>query len=344
LDKVFGGRCRQILDRSANESVLDIGCADGELAFLLESLGHRVHAVDWPPTNYNSMGGVAVLKKGLGSSVEIHEVDLDSQFQLPVAHCGLVLLLGVLYHLKNPFFVLEKLAQHCRYCIFSTTATRFTPNRQTDLQDLPVAYLLDDGELNSDATNHWVFSEACLRRLVKKANWEILEYAAEGNIRNSVPDSARHELRVFGVLKSTKFNDPADGAELLDGWHELEENRWRWTKRRFCAVLKIIPGATDCVLRLDFFLPEGVLAQVGRVGLTAAVNGLPLERAEYLKSGPHVYEGRVAPELLDSGRVTALFELDSAIEPDAADPRERGLIVSSLTLECLQERPRGARL
>jgi hypothetical protein len=336
LEKMFGGRCRRVLARLANEPLLDIGCADGELAFFLESLGHRVHVMDWPPTNFNGLRGVAALKAALHSAVEIHEVDLDSQFQLPVPRCGLALLLGVLYHLKNPFFVLEKLAEHCRYCIFSTTATRFSPGGQTDLQELPVAYLLDDGELNSDATNYWVFSEAGLGRLLKKTNWEVLEYAAWGDTRASVPDSARRELRVFGLLKSTRFNDPADGAELLDGWHELEEDRWRWTKRRFSAAWETAPGGGAGRLRLDFFVPERLLAGVGRVGLTARVNGRPLERAEYSVSGRQSYERLVGAEVLDSRRVTAEFELDAAIAADDCDPRERGLVVSAVSLEAGQ--------
>jgi tRNA (mo5U34)-methyltransferase len=338
LEKMFGGRCRRMLGRLAKEPLLDIGCADGELAFFLESLGQRVHAMDWPPTNYNGMRGVAALKTALDSSVEIHEVDLDSQFQLPVRRCGLALFLGVLYHLKNPFFVLEKLAQHCRYCIFSTTVTRFAPGREADLQDLPVAYLLDDGELNSDATNYWVFSEAGLGRLLKKTNWEILEFAAWGDTRKSVPDSPRRELRVFGLLKSGKFNDPADGAELLDGWHELEEDRWRWTKRRFSAAWETEPGTGGGTLRLEFFLPERLLTRVGRVGLAATVNGIPLERAEYCAAGRQLYERVVGTDVLDSGRVTVEFDLDSAIEPDDSDPRERGLIVSAVSLESSQQR------
>jgi hypothetical protein len=333
LEKMFSGRCRRILARFANEPVLDIGCADGALAFFLESLGYRVHAMDWPPSNYNGMRGVSALKTALHSTVEVLQVDLDSQFQLAVPRCGLALFLGVLYHLKNPFFVLEKLAQHCRYCVFSTTVTRFAPGRQTDLQDLPVAYLLDDGELNSDATNYWVFTEAGLGRLLAKTNWQILEYGTWGDTRNSVPDSPRSELRVFGLLKSGRFNDPADHAELLDGWHELEEGRWRWTKRRFSAAWETPSGTAGATLRLDFFLPERLLARVGHVGLAATVNGVPLEGAAYCEGGLQVYERPIGSRILDSGRVTAEFELDCAIEPDDADPRERGLIASAVILE-----------
>jgi hypothetical protein len=295
--------------------------------------------VDWLPTNYNGMRGVGALKTALESSVEIHEVDLDSQFRLPVSQCGLALLLGVLYHVKNPFFVLEKLAQHCRYCVFSTTVTRFTPDRHTDLDGLPVAYLLDDGELNSDATNHWIFAEAGLRRLLKKTNWEILEYAAWGDTRMSVPDSARRELRVFGLLKSRWFNDPSDSAELLDGWHELEERRWRWTKKRFSVVLEAMPQVA-CRLRLEFFVPGRLIALAGNVRIDATVEGVRLESAEYHESGPQVYARLLGPEAVGSHRLTVQFELDTSIGPDDSDPRERGIVVSKVFLETVEKPPR----
>jgi 2-polyprenyl-3-methyl-5-hydroxy-6-metoxy-1,4-benzoquinol methylase len=334
LDQMFGARGRRLLQRLSNEPLLDIGCGDGDLAFFLESLGCRVHAMDWPATNHNGMHGVRALKTALASGVEICEVDLDSQFQVPVQHNGLALLLGVLYHLKNPFFVLEKLAQHCRYCLFSTTVTRFTPDRRTDLQDLPVAYLLDDGELNSDPTNHWIFSEACLRRLVKKTNWEIVDYATQGDTRRSVPDSVRHELRVFGILKSTKLNDPADSAALLDGWHALEQNRWRWTERRFGLRFEgVPPSAASAVLRIEFRVHERLLAKVERVSLAVTINGVRLEMAEYRLAGQHVYERHLDPEILRAGPVTARFELNASIEPDGSDPRERGLIVCAVALD-----------
>jgi 2-polyprenyl-3-methyl-5-hydroxy-6-metoxy-1,4-benzoquinol methylase len=337
LDQMFGERWRRILHQLTIEPLLDIGCADGDLAFFLDSLGHRVHAIDWPATNHNGMRGVRALKTALASSVEIHEVDMDSQFQMPVSDCGLALMLGVLYHLKNPVFVLEKLAQHCRYCIFSTTVTRFTPDRQTDLQDIPVAYLLDDGELNSDPTNHWVFSEACLRRLFKKTHWEILEYATRGNTKKSVPDSALHQLRAFGILKSTQLGDPADGAELLDGWHKLERNRWRWTERCFGVAWEALPqDAGRFCLLLEFHVHERLLAVGGRVKLAATVDDIPLEPAEYRAAGKHVYRRVLDAAAVRRTRVVVRYELDACIQPDAADLRERGLVVTAMDFAAIR--------
>jgi len=96
------------------------------------------------------MCGVRALKSALGSSVGIHAMDLDADFVLPAEEYGLVLLLGVLYHLKNPFLVLEKLAKHTRYCLLSTALTSTVPAVEADVSNSPLGFLASDRELNGD--------------------------------------------------------------------------------------------------------------------------------------------------------------------------------------------------
>ena len=60
-------------------TVLDIGCADGELAFFLESQGASVVAVDNRDTNANSMRAAYDLRTALESTVDFRDMDLDSR-------------------------------------------------------------------------------------------------------------------------------------------------------------------------------------------------------------------------------------------------------------------------
>jgi len=106
--------------------VADIGGADGDLAFFLEDQGLSVDVIDNEETNFNLFQGARILKEALNSSVTIRSVDLDSQFALAGEKYDVIFLLGTLYHLKNPFFVLEKLAQITRYCFVSTRVARHT--------------------------------------------------------------------------------------------------------------------------------------------------------------------------------------------------------------------------
>ncbi len=159
LDKLLHGENRTILRLLREEPVLDLGAGDGTVGFFLESLGAVVDAVDNPRTNYNGMTGIRSLKAALGSSIRLYELDLDSQFTLACDRYGLTCMFGLLYHLKNPFFVLERVAMQSRYCLMSTRITRRTPDGKVNLDAAPLAYLLDEREANDDPTNYWVFSE-----------------------------------------------------------------------------------------------------------------------------------------------------------------------------------------
>ena len=212
LDQLLTGDYRDLVKLSAGDPVLDFGCADGDLAFFLESLGLKVLTFDHVRTNHNGMMGVRALKEELNSSVEIHELDLDNNFEIPEGRYGLALVLGILYHLKNPFYVLETISKRARYCLLSTRITRLLPDRVTDVSKIPMAYLLGETELNADATNFWIFSEAGLRRIVERANWRVVAFRTIGDTEGSDPVSLDHDERAFCLLESVY------GMGHLDCW------------------------------------------------------------------------------------------------------------------------------
>ncbi|MCB1559877.1 MAG: methyltransferase domain-containing protein [Xanthomonadales bacterium] len=205
VDGLLSGDSRDLLARVAGERIADIGCADGDLGLLFADLGHEVDLIDWPSTNWNGMRGVRRLTGLLESPATVHEVDLDSQFALPSDRYGLVVLLGILYHLKNPYFVLDKLASHTRYCLLSTRIARYTKAPKTDISELPVAYLLTPDECNNDATNFWIFSAAGLRRIVERCGFRIVAMRQLGDVKASNPADAEHDERAFLMLESTRI-------------------------------------------------------------------------------------------------------------------------------------------
>jgi tRNA (mo5U34)-methyltransferase len=165
-------------------------------------LGYPVDLIDYAPTNWNGMRGVRELGARLDSSARIHEMDLDSQFDLPNERYGLVLLLGILYHLKNPYFVLEKLASHTRYCLLSTRIARFAGDKDVSAQS--VAYLLRPDECCNDSTNYWIFSETGLRRIVERCGFRIVAMRTIGDTVASNPSDSEHDERAFLLLESLK--------------------------------------------------------------------------------------------------------------------------------------------
>ena len=188
---------------AAGLPVADIGAADGDLAFTLEDAwGWEVDIVDTAPTNMNGLDGARALRDHFGSRVSVHDIDLDRQFRLPRDRYGLIFLLGILYHLQNPFFVLRELATRSTPLLLSTKVARFAGPQRTPIDDLPVGYLVAPLETNNDPTNYWVFSPAGLARLVDRAGWDVLDALNVGNTEASDPATPENDEREFMLLRS----------------------------------------------------------------------------------------------------------------------------------------------
>jgi hypothetical protein len=114
--------------------------------------------------------------------------------------------------------------------MISTRVAAASPNG-SDLHHLPVAYLLDVGEIDEDPTNFWIFSHAGLKRVLKRTGWEIRSelYIANASDQKgatvtpgfpSDPISAEGDERAFMLLRSRRFRSrdgyrwPADLAQL----------------------------------------------------------------------------------------------------------------------------------
>lgn len=188
------------LRRGERGKVADIGAADGDLAFFLERQGLTVDAIDNEYTNFNGLEGARTLKQALNSSVAIRSVDLDSQFSLAGQKYDAVFFLGTLYHLKNPFFLLESLARITKYCFLSTRIAKQTADGQS-LSAYPLAYLLGPQECNNDDTNFWIFSEHGLKRLIDRTGWNLLSYVTIGDTISSTPADPDHDERAFCLLE-----------------------------------------------------------------------------------------------------------------------------------------------
>jgi len=306
-----------------NAPVLDAGCGDGDVAFFLESLGARVDAVDHPSTNYNRMEGVRALKQALGSNVAIHAADIDVRPTFPSSKYGMAMLLGVLYHLKNPFLVLEALARSSRWLYMSTRIAAMTPDRRLRFGGYPMAYLVNDRELNDDPTNFWIFSEEGLKRIVRRAGWKETGYFTLGrSAADADPVSQEGDVRGF-ILAESRYA-VAENLTLGSGWHGLEYGSSRWTERRFSASIDVPQSLGSATLRFAFQIPDALIAARPRTTLWASVNGSRLPAAGYSTPGEHEYSATVAS--IPEGRVEIEFEL-AAAERIGSDERELGVQV-----------------
>ena len=314
LDKLLAGARRNLLELAGGDPILDVGCADGANAFFLESLGCRVLAIDNCGTNHNQLRGFQALKIALRSSVGFQAIDLDSQFSLPDETFGFALFLGVLYHLKNPYYVLEALASRARYCLLSTRIAQQTPQGHA-MQQEPLVYLLDPDECNNDSTNHWIFSEASLRRLLRQTGWIVHDFMTSGVTRGSEPARTDRDERAYCLLESRIARRYS--VKLLEGWHPLEQNSYRWTERRFAIELRQPSSARFSSLRFDF-------RWMGSepVTLSAKVNGSDVAPAAFPAEGTHSYTVPIPSD--QSIRID--FAADNCL-PAGMDERELALLV-----------------
>jgi hypothetical protein len=295
IEAFLPGGIVRIAELAGEESVADIGTGDGDLAFLLESLGCKVTAMDWPGTNTNQMLGVNLMKRELGSSVEIREVDLDDQFRLDGERYGVAVALGLLYHLKNPYYFLERLATRSRHCLMST---RILPREKK-----AIAYLTADREFDNDTTNYWFLSESAVLRLLDRSGWDVVRSHVTG---------AKHDR--FYCLAESRIAKARQTIRLLDGWNRIENNAWRWTKREFAFVIDNAGSAGQFELR---FLTN----RSGTLTVSAEVNGVQLPSRDFEGPGKFAYREPVATAARQHVRVT----LSDAAEIDG---RELGVVVT----------------
>ena len=129
--------------------------------------------------------------------------------------------------------------------------------------------------------------------------------------------------------------DPLVASQLLSGWHQVEQNAWRWTARNFAAVLRPPPGSADlgAILQFRLVVPEPVIKQLKFVTLSASIPGLRLSPETYRQPCEAAYARDIPPRTLSGDSVRVDFALDKAIPPSQGDGRELGVIAFSLALE-----------
>lgn len=157
------------------KSVLDIGAWDGYYSFRCEQLGaDRVVASDkfvWSNNElsghwWNNDMGFNFAHKNLNSKVEkllASVEDLD-----PVKHgkFDIVLMLGVIYHAKDPIGYLQKAFDMSNDLVIIET--------HTDLMELPfpaARYYLGS-ELNNDKTNFWGPNALAVRAMMQDIGYK----------------------------------------------------------------------------------------------------------------------------------------------------------------------------
>jgi SAM-dependent methyltransferase len=305
--------------------VADIGCADGDLAMLFAGWGAEVDAIDYAPNNFNGMLGVRTLGRLLGLPVRTYDINLDHDFKLPQDAYGLTLFLGTLYHLKNPYAVLEQLAFQTRWCILSTRIAQVTPTVRAPVESEPMAYLADGREIGNDATNYWVFSASGLFRILQRTRWAIVASQRIGCSVDSNPIDPDKDERMFVLLKSRVYF-PELHVRLEEGWHPLE-GTFRWTAKSFALEVVLPLEKPFSGFSLSIFVARQI-AGVGRpIRLSCKIRDQLVGSAEYASGGSYEFAGKLPAFALHEPALRLNFTVESEFVSDESDGRELGICV-----------------
>lgn len=186
----------------AGKSVLDIGAWDGFFSFEAERRGAaRVLATDsyvWQGRGkWGSKAGFELARQALHSRVEDMEIDVMELSPERVGTFDVVLMLGVLYHMRHPLLALERAASVTREMLIVETAT--------DLMWMPrpAAAFYPADELGlADPNNWWAPNLPGLVGLLRDVGFAEVEIASSYGLASRAYRALRERLRGRGFLSS----------------------------------------------------------------------------------------------------------------------------------------------
>lgn len=326
LSRLFAPAYDEVAAQWRKGPVADIGCADGDLGAFLAHLGATVDAVDHRETNFNQMRGVGLLAKelALAGKLDWFDIDLDGRFELPRRHYSFALFLGTLYHLKNPFYVLEHLAASVDWCVVSTRIASVTPEKNS-METEALAYLLGPREANNDPTNYWIFSSTGLRRLLDRTGWIVLNQERVGYAGKSDPVDPAADERMFLLLKSKRLH-PEFHVRAIEGFHLIEAAGWGWTAKQFSLEVTLNLDFPPTEFALYLIIPDAVLLTGEPVIVTCSISGVPAGKLHVESPGSIEFRGRFPITILSPLRLD--FKVESGFEAPG-DQRDLGVIVPS---------------
>ncbi|TML15734.1 MAG: DUF1698 domain-containing protein [Actinobacteria bacterium] len=177
-------------EQLAGQSVLDVGAWDGYYSFEMERRGAEVLATDdysWGGGGWGTKAGFDLAREALGSSVRSLQIDpLDLSPDALGGRFDIVLMLGVLYHLRDPLLVLERVASVTGGLLVLETEVGMLLTRR------PAAEFFPGTELNEDPTNWWAPNVAAMTGMLRAVGFRSIEVAWRRPLPLRIAKWAKH--------------------------------------------------------------------------------------------------------------------------------------------------------
>lgn len=172
------------------KSVLDVGAWDGFFSFEAERRGAaRVLATDsfaWEGTSWSTKAGFELARTALGSKVEDQNIDvMELAPELVGGRFDVVLCLGVLYHMRHPLLMMEKVASVTEELLILETHVDMTWTRR------PAAAFYPSHELDWDPTNWWAPNVPAVAGMCRAVGFDDVEVVTNSS-------------RIYGFLRSAR--------------------------------------------------------------------------------------------------------------------------------------------
>lgn len=151
------------------KTVLDIGAWDGFYSYECERRGATVLATDsfcWHGEGWGTKDGFDLAHEAYGSKIKDKEIDVLELTPEAVGQSDVVLLLGVLYHMRHPMLCLEKVAAVTKDLLILETEVDMLCVRR------PAMAFYEKSELNSDDTNWCGPNPACVLAMLHAVGFE----------------------------------------------------------------------------------------------------------------------------------------------------------------------------
>ena len=167
----------------AGKSVLDVGAWDGFFSFEAEKRGaSRVLATDhfcWSGPGWGTKAGFDYAHARFQSKVDSQDIDVLGISAETVGRFDVVMMLGVLYHLKDPLRGVEAVASVANEMVIVETETVL------DDFDEPVMRYYLGAEMAGDPTNYWAPNKLCLERMFREFGFTRFEFTPNPFVHQS---------------------------------------------------------------------------------------------------------------------------------------------------------------
>lgn len=142
------------------------------------------------PNRFGTKDGFELARRALDSRVEDLELDFEAISPQTVGGTfGVVLALGVLYHVKHPWLVLERVASVCDELLIVETHADLLGYRR------PAMVFYPGAELSGDDSNWWGPNLAMVGALLRTVGFARVEVVFREPRRLRYARAAYHRLR-----------------------------------------------------------------------------------------------------------------------------------------------------